>query len=61
MRNNNYLNLINFEVKLHRPRLFLINEHFISILYKNSGNEAQWFCGGEEESGHAITILSKEP
>ena len=28
MRNNNYLNLINFKVKLHRQSLvFFINEH----------------------------------
>ena len=27
MRNNNYLSLINFKVKLHRQRHFFINEH----------------------------------
>ena len=27
MRNNNYLSLINFKVKLHRQKLFFINEH----------------------------------
>ena len=27
---------------------------------KNGGHETQWFCGGEE-SGHTVTILSKDP
>ena len=27
MQNNNYWSLNNFKVKLHRQRLFLINEH----------------------------------
>ena len=27
MRNNNYLSLINFKEKLHRQRLFFINEY----------------------------------
>ena len=27
MQNNNFLSLINFKVKLHRQRLFKINEH----------------------------------
>ena len=27
MRNNNYLSLINFKVKLHRQRLFFIKEN----------------------------------
>ena len=39
MRNNNYLSLINFKVKLHFQRLFfLINEHEVggsnSFIYK---------------------------
>ena len=32
MRNNNYLSIINFKVKLHRERHFLINEHDVGGL-----------------------------
>ena len=42
MRNNNYLSLINFKVKLHRQRLFFINEHFIS---KMVGTRPNCFVG----------------
>ena len=33
MRNNNYLSLIIFKVKLHRQRLFFINEHDVGCSY----------------------------